>query len=75
MRGCHCHDPDKGFGRVGDVVLPSAETGEERAVGRVRAAGLLLALLLPSPERRLLSKGHGKIHTVVSECLPKNSWG
>lgn len=20
VRGCHCHDPDKGFGRVGDVV-------------------------------------------------------
>lgn len=37
--------------------MPSAEAGEESAVGRVGAAGLLLALLVPPPERKILSKG------------------
>lgn len=56
VRGCHCHDPDKGVWEGGGCGLPSAEAGEESAVGRVCAAGLLLALLVPSLERRILSE-------------------
>lgn len=33
---------------------------------------MLLDLLVPPPERRMLSEGLGKISSVVSERLPKN---
>lgn len=66
VRGCHCHESDKGIWEGVGCGLPSAETGEESAVGR-----MLLALLVPSLERRILSEGMEK-YILWFQCLPKN---
>lgn len=71
VRGCHCHDPDKGFGRVGDVICLLLSRGGE-CCGQGARCRLAAGSPGTSPGKKDALQRHGNIHAVVSDCLPKN---